>query len=179
MSLTIYSLIEAVWLIIPAYAANSFATLPRGHRRMDFNKNLFGSPVFGAGKTWEGFLFGVSVAIIIALMQQQAYMYLPWNASPIPLAIVPMGLFMGFLLGLGAMLGDLCGAFAKRRLGMKRGQPAPGLDQLDFVAGSLLAASILVAIQWEWVVVLAVLTPAIHLIANALGFLLKIKKEPY
>jgi len=179
MVFTIYSLIEAIWLILPAYAANSFATLPRGHRRMDFGRNLGGRPLFGQGKTWEGFLFGIAVAAAIAFIQQQAYPYLPWDASPVALSIVPMSAYLGILLGLGAMTGDLIGAFIKRRLNMKRGQSAPVLDQLDFIAGSLLVASLLITIQWEWIIVLAVLTPAVHLIANAGGYVLKVKKEPY
>src|SRR3972149_4153462 len=42
------------------------------------------------------------------------------------------------ILALGALLGDLAGAFVKRRMGKPRGAKAPGLDQYDFVAVGLL-----------------------------------------
>lgn len=179
MDLSIYALIEAVWLILPAYAANAFATLPRGHRRMDFGNALGGKPILGAGKTWEGFVFGVIVAMIISLVQLLAFPYLPWDASPVALVIAPMGLSLGFLLGLGTMSGDAVGSFIKRRFNMKRGRSAPILDQLDFLIGALLFASLLVAIKLEWVIILVVMTPLIHLVANGFGYLLRVKKEPY
>lgn len=179
MPITIYSLIEAVWLILPAYAANGLAPLSRGRRRLDFGRVFRGNPLFGSGKTWEGLFVGITSAAVISMIQQQAYHFLPWEASPVPLEIVPMSLPLGLLLGLGAMLGDLGGALIKRRLGMKRGQPAPGLDQLDFVAGSLLAASVVAPVRWEWAAILVVLTPAIHFTANVIAYLLKVKKEPY
>ncbi len=179
MPLTVYSLIEAVWLILPAYAANGLAPLSGGRRRMDFGRQFRGNPLFGAGKTWEGLFVGVFMAVLVSLVQMEAHPLLPWAASPVLLEPVAMGPLLGLLLGLGAMLGDLCGAFIKRRLGMKRGRPAPGLDQLDFVAGALLAAGLAVTIRWEWAVILLVLTPAIHLAANGMAYLLKVKKEPY
>src|SRR3989304_2421031 len=42
-------------------------------------------------------------------------------------------------LAIGALLGDLWGAFVKRRLHRPRGAKTTGLDQYDFVIGALAA----------------------------------------
>lgn len=176
---TLYVLVEAVWLILPAYAANGLAPLARGRRYIDGGRKLQGRPVFGAGKTWEGLLFGSFMGAVIGAVQQFASPYLPWSASPVALHTVPMSALLGLLLGAGAMLGDLCGAFVKRRLNMPRGQSAPILDQLDFIVGALILSSALITIKWEWAVLLVVMTPFLHLVANVIAYLIRLKKEPW
>lgn len=176
---TIYVLVEAVWLVLPAYAANGLAPLARGKRMVDGGRKLWGQPIFGTGKTWEGLLLGTCMGGVIGLVQQLAYPYLPWSASPVLLQLAPMTWLLGLFLGLGAMLGDMAGAFVKRRLQMPRGQSAPIMDQLDFIAGSLVLASLLAPIRLEWVILLAVMTPFLHLTANIIAYMVKLKKEPW
>ena len=61
-----------------------------------------------------------------------------------------MGILEGFVFGfrklsctvcvlipLGALLGDLTGAFIKRRLGIQPGGLLPIVDQIDFVVGAV------------------------------------------
>jgi CDP-2,3-bis-(O-geranylgeranyl)-sn-glycerol synthase len=175
----IYILVECIWLVLPAYAANGFAPLARGRRAIDGGRMLRGKPLLGPGKTWEGLALGVAVAVIVSLIEMFAYPYLPWGISPAPLAITAMSPLLGFLLGLGAIAGDAAGSFLKRRLGMKRGASAPLLDQDDFIVGSLLFAMILVPVRIEWWILLLVITPFIHLLACAIGYILKVKKTPY
>lgn len=179
MVLDWYTIVEALWLILPAYAVNGLMPLAKGKRPIDFNRKFRGNPIFGAGKTWEGLVVGLIVGVIIAFVELTAYPYLPWYLALRPLEIVPMTTSLGFLLGMGAVIGDMAGAFIKRRLGMPRGSPAPVLDQDDFVLGALAFASFLIAIQLEWVVVLVVITPLFHLIANRIAYWTRVKKEPY
>jgi len=47
-------------------------------------------------------------------------------------------LLFGFLMGFGALLGDMTKSFFKRRLGYAPGKPFIPFDQLDFVVGALL-----------------------------------------
>ena len=177
---SIYVLVEAVWLILPAYAANGLAPLFKGGGLVDFGRNFIdGRPLFGKGKTFGGLFGGMLAGALIGLVEMLAFPYLPWGLSDRALQILPMGPALGLALGAGAMLGDLGGAFAKRRLGMARGRPAPILDQDDFIIGSLLAASLLVAIRPEWWILLLVMTPAIHFAACVIGYLLGVKKEPW
>lgn len=175
----IYTFVEAVWIMWPAYGANGLCVLARGRRPVDGNRIFRGRPLLGQGKTWEGFLLGILVAGLIGTFQMLVYPYLPWDVSPVALDIVPMSPLAGLLMGMGAMTGDMGGSFIKRRLGMERGKSAPVLDQLDFIAGSLVFLSLITAIKWEWTVILFVITPVIHLGANGIAYLLKLKKVPY
>ncbi|MBU0530260.1 MAG: CDP-archaeol synthase, partial [Nanoarchaeota archaeon] len=92
---------------------------------------------------------------------------------------VPMSLQLGFLLGFGTVIGDMCGSFIKRRIGLKRGQSAPVLDQDDFLVGAFVFASLLVVIKWEWVVMMLIFTFIFHVIANRIGYWIHVKREPY
>jgi len=173
-------LVEAVWLAIPIYAANGLVPLIRGKRPLDFGKKFIdGRRVLGPGKTIEGFVAGCIIGAVIALVEQLAFPYLPWHLSDVPLTIVAMSPALGFLLGFGAMSGDSLGSFIKRRLNIKRGRPAPLLDQLDFIIGALLISSIAITIKLEWFVLLAILTPVFHWVSCAIGYLLHVKKEPW
>jgi CDP-2,3-bis-(O-geranylgeranyl)-sn-glycerol synthase len=102
-------------------------------------------------------------------------MGLPTNSR----VILAPSIFHGFLLSFGALIGDLIGSFIKRRLNLERGRPAPPLDQLDFVAGALAFSFIEFIPPIEIIGVLLVLTPGIHLIANIIGYRLRLKKEPW
>ncbi|MDH5807130.1 MAG: CDP-2,3-bis-(O-geranylgeranyl)-sn-glycerol synthase [Candidatus Methanomethylicaceae archaeon] len=159
--MTIYEIINSSLLIIvPIYIANSVPVLVKGKRPIDFKKLFIdGKRIFGDGKTIEGFLSGLIFGTIAG-------------------AIV-YNIFYGFILSLGALLGDLFGAFIKRRLGLPRGHPFPLLDQLDFVFGALLLFSLFHQIIIEQVLFIILITPPIHLISNFFAYLLKLKPNPW
>ena len=175
----IYVFVEAMWLILPSYGANGLVPLFRGRHPIDGGRKLVKNRLFGAGKTWEGLAAGVFVAMAIVLVQQLAFPYLPWHISATPLVIAPMTAQLGLLLGMGAMLGDLGGSFLKRRFGVARGEPAPLLDQEDFLIGSLLFASLIIGFSVEWWVLLLVITPVLHWTACIIGYIFKVKRTPY
>ena len=186
MVFDIFTLVEGLWILLPAYAANGFAPLAKYRSRLhpiDGGRLFRGKPLFGQGKSWEGLLIGVAIAIVISLIQQTAFPFLPWSLSDelhgVTLNIVPMTALLGGLLGLGSMLGDLGASFIKRRLGMRRGRSFPFLDQNDFLIGALLLASLLVAVQISWVILYLILTPLFHFIASFLGYKMGVKREPY
>jgi len=175
----IFTFVEAVWIMWAAYGANGLCMLARGKRPIDFGRTFRGKPVLGPGKTWEGLFLGVVIGTLIGTFQMLIFPFLPWTFSPVPLDIVAMSPFLSFVIGFGAMAGDLGGSFVKRRLGIARGKHVPLLDQLDFIIGMFIFLSLVVAVKWEWIVILLVLTPALHLIANRIAYLLKIKNVPY
>jgi CDP-2,3-bis-(O-geranylgeranyl)-sn-glycerol synthase len=91
------------------------------------------------------------------------------------------------LIPLGALLGDLTGAFIKRRIGIAPGGLLPIVDQVDFVVGAVVFSLPLALTGWQlgvsafWQVAVAALliTPPIHLFTNFLAYKLKLKKNPW
>ncbi len=159
---------SALWFILPAYVANATPVVLGGGRPIDAGKKFIdGRPIFGAGKTVQGFIAGLAAGTFVGLFQG------------IAAGTLSHYLALGFLLALGALLGDLLGSFIKRRLGIKRGDAALGLDQLSFVVLALLAASPLTLPSWEIVLTIIIITLPIHLATNFGGYKLGLKSRPY
>jgi CDP-2,3-bis-(O-geranylgeranyl)-sn-glycerol synthase len=93
----------------------------------------------------------------------------------------PLGehILLGFMLALGALLGDLVSSFIKRRIDIERGGAAPVMDQLSFVVVALLLASPVKVASWQVIVILLIITPPIHLATNFIGYKLGFKSRPY
>ena len=99
-----------------------------------------------------------------------------------------VGIFESFLSGVnmtamaafasaGALLGDLAGAFVKRRMHIQPGQPLPGVDQLDFVLGAVLAVCLIYAPTSGTLLILFCVTPPIHLLSNMCAYKLGLKSN--
>ena len=96
-------------------------------------------------------------------------------------SLMEKGIKWDLIIGVsvGALTGDLVGSFIKRRLKLKRGAPAPFLDQITFLIFAFLFAAILIIVPLEYVIILIPLTLGMHIVANAVGYLLGLKKVPY
>lgn len=162
------SLLEAAIILLPALVANPTPVLVKGRRPIDFGLNFIdGRRILGDGKTWEGLITGTLAGGVLGA----AAWYLLGVNLPLTLA---------FIIALGALLGDAAASFLKRRLGLRRGAPAPLLDQLDFYVGAL-AASHLSGYPWSTHTALAAagLILLLHFTANVAAYLLGLKKEPW
>ncbi len=167
-------LLQAFWFIFPAYVANGFPPVVRGKKPLDFGKKLGKQRVFGDGKTFEGTIGGILAGIVVGWLQMALQSQLPQE-----LGLVQFTLPLIVALSIGAIFGDLVGAFIKRRMGMKRGHPAWLLDQLDFLTVSILAASLFYRPSVEIILTLFLLTPPIHWLTNYIAYKAKIKKTPW
>ncbi len=171
---------RALYFVISPYAANAFPPLLKGKHPIDFGKKFIdGKRLFGDGKTWEGFFGGLIFGTFCGTVAWFFYDYL--NAITVihNFTMPYINPLSAFALSLGALLGDLTGSFIKRRLGMKRGEPAPLLDQLDFLFGSMVIGAFFTEITLAMVIWSIPMTLIIHKIANIIGYLLKIKREPW
>ncbi len=161
---------KGIWFILPAYLANLSACLLGGGRPLDFGKKLSdGRRLLGDGVTVRGFAAGVGVGTVVGALQGLVAGSFVYHVEE------------GFVLGLGAMLGDAAGSFVKRRMGIERGAPAPVLDQLDFFAGAV----VMHYAVFGWlppariVLALAGVTLILHWLTNAVGYLLRLKEVPW
>lgn len=154
--------ISALSIIVPTYCTNGAPVIFGGGSPIDFDKNLpDGKRILGDNKTIRGFLSGLIIGAIIG-----AFGYVLFSKNLFAIA---------FLASVGALFGDLVGAFLKRRLGIKPGGALPVVDQLDFVVGALLLVSPFYKISWGAVAILLFVTPPIHFLTNIIAYYLHLK----
>jgi CDP-2,3-bis-(O-geranylgeranyl)-sn-glycerol synthase len=157
--------VEALKFAFPAYCANAVPVITGGGRPLDFGKNFFdGKPIFGKNKTLRGFIFGLAIGTAAGLVESLLFGY------PI---------LFSLLSPLGALIGDLAGAFIKRRLGIAPGGLLPIVDQIDFVLGALLFTLPLNMVYWQLAVAVLIITPPIHLFTNFLAYKIGLKRHPW
>lgn len=159
---------EALKFIFPAYCANATPVLAGGGKPMDFGRNFFdGKRIFGTNKTFRGFFFGWAIGILVGTVEGFVFGFDKFTV------------WFSIFTPLGALLGDLTGAFIKRRLSIKPGGLLPVVDQVDFVVGALVFALPFMAVAWELAMTVLLLTPPIHLFTNFVAYKLKLKKHPW
>ena len=158
--------IDALKFIFPAYCANAMPVLAGGGLSIDLGKTLpDGRPILGKNKTYRGFLAGLAIGTIAGLAETAVFNY--------PIAF-------GLMVSLGALVGDLTGAFLKRRLSIPPGGLLPIVDQVDFIVGAILFSLFLpLSLSWELILTVLVLTPPIHLLTNYVAYRLKLKSNPW
>ena len=179
-----------LWLFLPAMLPNSAAVVfgKKWSTKIDFGRSWRGKRIFGDGKSWGGFfgggLSGVGLGLILigisSIWDPDNY----WGYGPFYGNIGVL-----FCLAFGAVLGDLCGALIKRRLGMERGQKAPILDQYDFVIGAFCITALFFP-DWVYanyiegwhiaalIFIIAIMF-IIHRSVNIIGYKMGLKKEPW
>ena len=178
-------LLKCLWLLLPAYFANMFASLSSKFTGfsflaypVDFKKSFGKKRIFGDNKTFRGYVFGILAAVIISIIQYilyqssffQSISFYNYEYTPI---------LLGFLLGFGALLGDSIGAFIKRRFNIYPGKRMLVVDQVTFVVFAMVFLCF-VYVPSIWVVIASiVMTFILHIVVNHLAFYLKINKNKW
>jgi CDP-2,3-bis-(O-geranylgeranyl)-sn-glycerol synthase len=158
-------IIEALKFIFPAYCANAVPVIAGGGTPLDFGKDfLDGKPIFGKNKTFRGFFFGLAIGVAVGLVECILFGY---------------SLLFSVISPLGALAGDLAGAFLKRRLGIAPGGLLPIVDQIDFAVGAILFSLPLAIMYWQLAITIIIVTAPIHLFTNFLAYKLKLKNNPW
>ncbi len=153
---------SALLFIGPAYFANAAPLVLGGGASLDGGRSLAdGRPIFGPHKTVRGVIAGIVVGTLIGLAES---------------LVDPRLATAGFMIALGAVLGDLLGAFVKRRLNVEPGKAFPVLDQLDFILGSVVLGYPFFQVGLISILQVVVVTPPIHLATNYGAYRLGIKK---
>jgi CDP-2,3-bis-(O-geranylgeranyl)-sn-glycerol synthase len=119
-----------------------------------------GQPVFGPSKTWGG--------LVVALVST--------TLCAVP---VGLGLRVGVLIGLFAMLGDLLSSFVKRRLRLVSGAMALGLDQIPESLLPLLVCKPLLGLSWAQVLGVTFAFVAADLLISRLMYRLGLGDHPH
>jgi CDP-2,3-bis-(O-geranylgeranyl)-sn-glycerol synthase len=160
-------IVNAIIFILPAYCANATPVIAGGGLPIDLGKKFVdGKAIFGKNKTFRGFFVGLVVGTGVGLSESAVFSY---------------PLMFGLLLSLGGLLGDLAGAFLKRRLEIAPGNLLPIVDQVDFVVGALIFSLLLSPsmLTWELALTVLLITSPIHLLTNFAAYKLGLKSNPW
>lgn len=191
------TILQSLWLMLPAYLSNMLPVVVGGGTPIDFGKNWKdGRRILGNGKTWRGLILAPAVAVLligaIRLLVPRTALgdngFSAWGPDP-------WWALIAYALGFGALAGDALESFFKRRTGRERGEPWFPFDQLDFVVGSLFLGLVMstvlalvgaTAMNWfvedvtgAHVLVIVLLTPALHLLVNYVGYKMGLKEVPW
>jgi CDP-2,3-bis-(O-geranylgeranyl)-sn-glycerol synthase len=144
---------------------------------IDFNIGLGKHTVLGKNKTYRGLVAGTLAAIAVTYIQ----FFLQSNNIFVDFALIDYSnwLLIGFLLGFGAMFGDLVKSFMKRRLGLKPGMPFVPFDQLDFVFGALIFIYPITRLSMEKMAIILFISLILHMAVNHFAFYTGMRKEKW
>lgn len=167
-------IIEGIWFILPAYFASAsavvFGKFSKFSFPIDLNKNYIdGNRIFGDNKTIVGFVGGVLTGTFVSYIQY--VVEISFNVN----FVYFMDVLLGFLIAFGAMFGDLCNSFLKRRLNKKPGEKFFPLDQLNLLFGALIFVALIKIPSIAAIIFLIFFTIIMHLLWNYIGFKLKLK----
>lgn len=174
MPITLIDIATALWFILPAYCANAAPVIFGGGQPMDFGKMFFdGKPFLGSHKTFRGFFAGIIVGTLVGLLQTLIFEQFLFQYG----AQFRYTVFLGFILSLGALIGDLIESFIKRRLNRSPGKSLPVADQIDFILGAFLFSLLVLPPSLPVAIIILLITIPIHLITNLGAALLRMKNK--
>ncbi|MEW5761221.1 MAG: CDP-2,3-bis-(O-geranylgeranyl)-sn-glycerol synthase [Candidatus Thermoplasmatota archaeon] len=189
LSYTLIIVLQSLWLMLPAYIANSSAVIFGGGKPIDFGRSIKGERILGDGKTWLGLIGGIVSGTFIGSIQVLSLNYYPNELFPnfYPYdnrsSISYISLLIIFTFG--ALFGDIVKSFFKRRAGIERGAKLPIIDQLDFVLGALLFSYIFFD-SWfiknftaYHIISIIIITPFLHKAVNIIGYKIGKKTVPW
>jgi CDP-2,3-bis-(O-geranylgeranyl)-sn-glycerol synthase len=183
--------LQSIYFMVPAYFANmapvvvqKLNILKWAAKPIDKGKTLRdGRLVFGKNKTYRGFIAAVVFGIIGAYVQMLLYgvdffRKISLNLNYLEHSTV---IFLGVLMGLGALFGDLIESFFKRRLGIQSGKSFLPWDQLDFILGAYIFILPIYypILSWQIVVTTIIASFFLHILVNHISFYLGIRKEKW
>jgi CDP-2,3-bis-(O-geranylgeranyl)-sn-glycerol synthase len=180
-------LLFALWFFLPAGVANMtpilVANIPRLkelNAPMDFGRTFRGKRIFGAHKTWRGFIAGILAATIVLAVQQLLVRCFGWAQTlthQVDYSSLPT-LVVGPLFAFGALGGDAIESFFKRQRGIKPGHGWFPFDQTDYIIGGSIATIPFVSLSFWQYFELLLLWLLIHVVASYIGYLLHLKDRP-
>lgn len=161
--------LQALYFFLPVYLANMAPELVGW---IPWKKSVWEKGL-GKNKTWRGVIVAVVVGGLVFYVQKLLYSFGFFNQLSI-IDYSDFSIVLGLLMGIGAMVGDMGESYFKRKLGLKPGESWKPWDQLDFVIGGLLLGMFVYVPPVSIMAVLLIVSPVLHILANRIGYWLKI-----
>ena len=188
-----HEFIGVTYLLLPLLAGAilngicaKYNWLPWLYKPMDFGLSFMGKPLFGANKTFRG-LLAVSIGCcMFYLLQSELLHQIPaFQRMELMDYQTKQPWLVGFLLGVGSILGELPNSFLKRRLGIKPGEATSRnirvlffvLDQIDLLLGFWIVLSFYMPVTFLRVLYSIIIVFFIHILITSIGYKLGMRKS--
>jgi hypothetical protein len=173
---------QALWLMLPVVVAGALHMAVVKCDALPRLKVPIHAALFGANKTWRGFVV-MPVACLVGLLVSH-------HAQGI---VLGMSLFddvsllgLGVLLGWGYCLGELPNSYVKRRLGIPPGKSVPSYraltlftDHLDSLLGCLAVYALLLDAPLAVFLWILLLGPLVHITVNLALYAAGLRREAF
>lgn len=160
----------------PVLLRNHFHSLARP---VDGGRHFRGQPLFGDHKTWRGLIVATIAGGLMFEFERYLSLHVDVFSNFSPFAMNLFPLWFGFAFAAGAILGDLIKSFFKRRVHIASGATWFPFDQIDFLLGASIVASVYVrftAVMWLMIIAVG---PIFHISVNRIAFWMKLKDTPW
>jgi CDP-2,3-bis-(O-geranylgeranyl)-sn-glycerol synthase len=182
-----HDILFSLWFFLPAGVANvtpilvsRLPFLKYWNAPLDSGKQFRKKRIFGTHKTWRGLVCGVLFGTLVACFQVLLYRHFQdvrTIAAPLSYSN-DTALILGALLSLGALIGDSIESFMKRQIEVSDGKSWFPFDQLDYVIGGLLLATVYTRLPAIDYVLIVIVWFVLHIVFSYLGYKLYLKAEP-
>ncbi|NQV00104.1 MAG: CDP-archaeol synthase [Parcubacteria group bacterium] len=178
-------ILHYLWFFLPAGIANMMPVFVKKYFKflnipVDQGLTFRGKSLLGKNKTVRGVVFGILGGIVTVFIQTYLYNNFENFRS---ISIVPYNehnfILLGFLIGFGALLGDIVESFFKRQVSVAPGDRFFPFDQVDFVVGFLALTSIIFRPEWQVYVFLILFVPVLHIVTNHIGYYIGLQKTKW
>ena len=176
-----------LWFLLPAGIANMapvlakhWSVLKQLDKPIDNGRIWRGHRLLGAHKTWRGFVAGWLLATAFVLIQFWLYDHTAFFNDFYRFDIAGLNpIAWSTALTLGALGGDAIKSFFKRQIDIPPGKSWVPFDQIDYVVGTLIVASLLVDMPIRFYAIAFLLGLFLHPLVNLLGWAIRVKDNPF
>lgn len=151
---------------MPAMVANMAPVIAAKWNVFSWLNRPINTRIFGSHKTIRGVVVACGAGAITGAAQ-----------SMVLQSSIVSGLYVGGIVGLGAITGDVIKSFFKRRLHIASGKSWIPFDQIDFVLGATVVLMAMEKISFPSALVAIIIIGCLSYIVSAIGFALHIKEN--
>lgn len=160
-----------LYLFLPAFVANATPVIVKNVPLLSRWNAPIHARLFGKNKTYRGLLFGVLFAVLVSLLQYTLRNVAVLSSITMFHNTVEQSAFVGFLLGFGALAGDIVESCVKRRMKLAPGTPLPVWDGVDYMLGAMLCIMPVYIVSGAEMLALLVIAPLLSLLSNMLSYM--------
>lgn len=177
--------LACIYFYLPAAFANMGASFSRFipffksvRIPVDFGKLINGKRIVGDHKTLGGFSFGVILGTTVGVLK---YLFLDRYFPDYQFLHLsfPGNLLFSFLMAFMALTGDIVKSIFKRVFNIAPHKAWVPFDEIDHSTLSMAMAVLVFGVSFRVMLTVIFVFFFLHLIANVVGYLLKIKSVPY